>query len=257
MRRSRILEKLRRGAPAVIPHVWVLPHWKVVDMIGVAGFDGVWIEHEHSDFDHSDLSQMILAARAHDMDCVVRTPRTGYTSIAKVLEAGATGIIVPHCMNAEDARGIVRDAKFAPLGMRAMGGSVDTGYGTADRAEYMEHANGETMVAVMIEDKEAVEDVDAIAATEGVDVLFVGPGDLSQSYGAPGQLDHELVLRAVDATAEACESHGKSWGMPAFNEKELRRLLDRGARFMEYGLDQTIMMSGLLQAKETLRANKV
>lgn len=241
----------------MIPHVWVLPHWKVVDMMGVVGFDGVWIEHEHSDFDHSELSQMILAARAHDMDSIVRTPRTGYTSTAKVLEAGATGIIVPHCMNAEDARGIVRDAKFAPLGMRAMGGSVDRDYGTADFTEYMEHSNRETMVAVMIEDKEAVQDVDAIAATEGVDVLYVGPGDLSQSYGVPAQIDHELVRRAVDATAEACESHGKWWGTPAFSEEHLRRLIERGAQFIEYGLDQNILMSALLQIKATLKELKV
>ena len=253
MRRSRVLQKLRRGDRVVIPHLWTVPHWKIVDMMGGAGFEAVWIEHEHSDFNNSDLSQMILAARAHDMDSIVRTARTGYTSTIKALEAGATGLIVPHCMNAKDAASIARDARFAPVGLRGMGGSVDNDYGTVDPKEYMEHANRETLVVVMIEDEEAVRDVDAIAATEGIDVLFVGPGDLSQSYGVPAQMDHELVRQAVDATAGACEKHGKWWGMPAFTVADLSGLMERGAQFIEYGSDQTILVSGLLQVRETLQ----
>ena len=252
MRRSRILERIRRGEPVVVPHVFTVPHWKIVDMIGVVGFDGVWLEHEHSDFTMGDLSQMILAARAHDMDSIVRIPRADYTSFVKPLEAGATGLIVPHCMDGADARLIVSNTRFAPLGMRASGGSVDAEYGVVDRGEYYAHANRETLVIAQIEDKEAVDAVDEIAATEGIDVLLVGPGDLSQSYGVLGQLDHKLVQRAIDATATACERHGKSWGMPANSPEHLAELVGRGARFFEYGpgLDQSILISGFQQIKD-------
>ena len=252
MRRSKILEKIHRGQPVVVTHVWAVPHWKIVDMMGVVGFDGVWLEYEHSDFTLGELSQMILAARAHDMDSIVRVTREGYTSFVKPLEAGATGLVVPHCVNGEDARSIVNDTRFAPLGMRAVGGSVDAEYGAVDRAEYYEHANRETVVIVLIEDKEAVDSVDEIAATEGIDVLLVGPGDLSQSYGVRGQLDHELILKAIDATAAASEKHGKAWGTPAFSPEHLAELVGRGARFFEYGTDQSVLMEGLREIKDII-----
>lgn len=252
MRRSKILEKINRGQPVVLTHVWAVPHWKLVDMIGVVGFDGVWLEYEHSDFTMGDLSQMILAARAHDMDSIVRIARGDYTSFVKPLEAGATGIVVPHCLGGEDARSIVNDTRFAPLGMRAVGGSVDVDYGLVDREEYYEHANRETVVIVLIEDKEAVDSVDEIAATEGIDVLCVGPGDLSQSYGVRGQLDHESIQHAIEATAAACERHGKTWGTPPFSPEHLAELIGRGARFFEYGTDQSVIMSGFQHIKDII-----
>ena len=129
MRRSLMREKLKRGEYVVMSQSWIVPYWKMVDMMGFVGFDGVWLENEHSDFSYGELSQMILAARAHDMDSIVRVARTGYTGIIKPLEAGATGIIVPHCMGGEDARSIVRDGRFSPIGFRGSGGSSDFDYG--------------------------------------------------------------------------------------------------------------------------------
>jgi 2-keto-3-deoxy-L-rhamnonate aldolase RhmA len=250
MRHSRVLEKLRRGGFVVIPTVWIVPHWKVVDVMGTLGFDGVWIENEHSDFSQLELSQMTLACRAHDMDAIVRISYTGYNSIIRVLEAGATGIIVPHCMGHRTAQEVVRHARFAPMGMRGVGGSTDSDYGTVDYKTYFEHANRETLVAVMVEDKEAIAEVDAIAATPGVDVLFVGPADLSQSYGILGQMDHDLIRRAVDATAAACKKHNKWWGMPVNNAEHARQLLAKGARFLAYGDDQAALVTGLSQVRD-------
>ena len=257
MRRSRMLEKLRRGEYVTMAQSWVIPHWKIVDIMGFVGFDGVWIEHEHSDFSHGELSQMILAARAHDMDSVVRVERTGYNDIIKPLEAGATGIVVPHCMSGEDAKSIVREAKFSPLGMRGSGGSTDSDYGMMERMEYFRHANSETFVAGIIEDKEAVEDVDAIAATEGIDMLLMGPGDLSQSYGIIGQIKHELIERATDRVAEACAKHGKWWGMPVGSREEGERALKRGARIIQTANEQSLIVSALQQVKEAFEGLEV
>ena len=218
MRRSRMLEKLRRGEYVTMAQSWVIPHWKIVDIMGFVGFDGVWIEHEHSDFSYGELSQMILAARAHDMDSVVRVERTGYNDIIKPLEAGATGLVLPHCMSGEDARSIVREAKFSPLGMRGSGGSTDSDYGMMERMEYFRHANSETFVAGIIEDKEAVEDVDAIAATEGIDMLLMGPGDLYRKL-RHHWADQTRVDRARDRQGrrglrQAWEVVGNAGGQP-------------------------------------------
>ncbi len=257
MRRSRVLEKLRRGEYITMVQSWVIPHWKIVDIMGFVGFDSVWIEHEHSDFSYGELSQMILAARAHDMDSVVRVERTGYNDIIKPLEAGATGLVLPHCMSGEDARSIVREAKFSPLGMRGSGGSTDSDYGMTDRMEYLRHANSETFVAGIIEDKEAVDDVDAIAATEGIDMLLMGPGDLSQSYGIIGQMKHELIERATDKVAEACAKHGKWWGTPVGNREEGEKALKRGARIMQAVNEQSLIVGALQQVKKAFEGLEV
>lgn len=257
MRRSLILEKLRRGEYVVISQSWIIPHWKMVDVMGTVGFDGVWIENEHSDFNYSEISQMILAARAHDMDSIVRVERCGYTGIIKPLEAGATGLVVPQVVDGEDAKSIVRDAKYSPMGLRGAGGSTDSVYGTQAREEYIEQSIRETFIAALIENKEAIEDIDAIAATEGIDMLLLGPGDLSQSYGIFGQSDHELIIKATNAMADACDKHGKWWGAPVSNREQAEAILKRGARIIQTVNDQEIIVSGFRKLNESFQDIKI
>lgn len=257
MRPSIVREKLSRGNYIVMGQSWIIPHWKVVDIMGHIGFDAVWIEHEHSDFTHGEIAQMILAARAHNMDSLVRIARTGYTGTLKILESGATGIIVPHCMGAADAESIVRDAKYGPAGFRGSGGSTDADYGTVDRQAYFENANRETLIAVIIEDKEAVDEVDEIAATEGIDIILMGPGDLSQSYGVIGQLNHELVVKATDAVAEACARHNKWWGTPVGSRDEAADMLKRGGRIVQCSHEQSILVEGFSKMKAEFEGIKV
>ena len=257
MRRSVMLEKLRNGGYVVLTQSWIVPHWKMVDLMGKVGFDGVWIENEHSDFTYAEMSQMILAAGANDMDSLIRVERSGYNGIIKPLEAGATGIIVPQCKDGDDAKNIVQDAKYSPMGLRGAGGSVDADYGTTDRMKYFSDANSETIVAVIIENKEAVEDVDAIASTEGVDILLMGPGDLSQSYGYLGQLNHELVVSATNRVADACAKHGKWWGTPVSNAEEAQDMLRRGGRIVQGPNDQGVLVPGFQRVREMYRGLEI
>ena len=197
MRRSLILEKLRRGEYVVITQSWIIPHWKMVDVMGTVGFDGVWIENEHSDFNYSEISQMILAARAHDMDSIVRVERCGYTGIIKPLEAGATGLVVPQVVDGEDAKSIVRDAKYSPMGLRGAGGSTDSVYGTQAREEYIEESIRETFIAALIENKEAIEDIDAYVRPDRRDHRYLHGDDIGAS--APPRL---FALRIDEDTAQ-------------------------------------------------------
>ena len=256
MRRSLILEKLKRGEYIVIAQTWILPHWKVVDIMGTIGFDGVWIENEHSDFSYGEISQMILAARANDIDSIVRVERCGYTGIIKPLEAGATGIIVPQVVDGEDAKSIVRDAKYSPMGLRGAGGSTDAEFGTQSRDEYIRQSISETFVAALIENQTAVEDVDAIAATEGIDMLLLGPGDLSQSYGVFGQMDHDLIKKATDKMAQACEKHGKWWGAPVANRQQAEAMLKKGGRIVQTVNDQEVIVSAFRELRESFEDMK-
>jgi 4-hydroxy-2-oxoheptanedioate aldolase len=247
---NKVLQKLREGKPVLVGIVWTVPHWKIVEMMGIAGYDGVWIEMEHSDFTLEQVSQMILAARATGMEALVRVPRGSYNDVIRPLEAGATGVLLPHCTGGDDAREFVRMARFAPLGWRGIGGSVDIAYGTAFSDEYYRWANREILLGVMIERKEAIEDIDAIAGTERLDLLLVGPADLSQSLGVRGDFAHPLLREAVERVADACTRHGKAWGV-AGNVPPPKEQYAMGARFFTVAHEMGLLMDGFRQAKET------
>ncbi len=251
MKPSRVLSKLRRNEVVSMATLWAVPHWKIVEMMGLTGFDCLWLEYEHSSFSREQMSQMILAARATDLDVMVRVPRGPYNEVIKPLEAGATGLLWPHCTGAADAHEFVRMARFAPLGWRGMGGSVDNRYGSVPLADYVAHANTEIFLAVMIERKEAVEEADAIAAIDGLDILYIGPSDLSQSYGVLGQTDHPLIVAAAERVASACGKHGKHWGISSRPHARWHAL---GSRLFVVGDEMNTLMHGFRRMLEEFEA---
>ena len=238
MRRSKTLEKLRRDETVLVINSSLTASAKMVEIAGIAGFDCLWIDTEHRDFFTNDLYGMLLAARLHDVDAMVRIRKQDYGDFFRPLEMGATGIMVPHVMSADEARWVVRNAKFAPEGLRGMDAAgPDARFTDVDPVEYAREANRETFVCLQIEDREAVECIDEIASVPGVGILFVGPGDLSQSYGVPFQYGHECVLKAVERVAEAAARNGISWGIPGTAPETFERYCRMGARFIPVGSD--------------------
>ncbi len=218
----------------------------LAEVIGWTGYDVIWFDMEHRSFDYDVIDPISLACRATGIDLMVRILKTGYTAPMRALEFGANGLMVPHCLSAAEARQWVEWTKFPPLGKRGFDGAgADADYMLCDGLEYMQHANTETFLVLQIEDKEAVECVDEIAAVEGVDLLFVGPGDLSISLGVPLQGKHALVQNAIDRVAEACAKHGKWWGMPSGSPEAGQALIERGARFITCGGDHGSLVNGL------------
>ncbi len=209
----------------------------IVDMIGLIGFDGVWICCEHVPLDGDRLAHLIRTAGLNDLDSVVRVQKAGYSSYIHPLELGASGIMVPHCRGAREAAALVEATRFHPLGLRALdSGNADGHYCMVPLMEYMRHANENTVLVLQIEDPEAVEQAEEMAALNGVDVLFVGPGDLSQALGIPGQVGHPEVRKAIERVALACEKHGRAWGLPVDCEN-VERYLEMGALFCSAGAD--------------------
>jgi 4-hydroxy-2-oxoheptanedioate aldolase len=251
---NKVLQKLREGKPVLVGIVWTVPHWKIVEMMGLAGYDCVWIEMEHSDFTLEQVSQMILAARAKGIETLVRIPRGSYNDVIRPLEAGATGVLLPHCAGADDAREFVRMARFAPLGWRGIGGSIDIAYGTEFSDEYYQWANREIPLGVMIDRREAIEDIDAIASTEGLDLLLVGPADLSQSLGVRDEFQHPLIEQAYAQVAEACAKHGKAWGI-AGSVPPPKEQYAMGARFFTVAHEMGVLVEGFRNAKEAFERN--
>jgi len=236
MRLSRVREKLRAGKPVLCTKMNSADP-VVADIIGILGFDCLWLCNEHTPLDGDRLCHLIRTAALNKMDTMVRTSKGSYSDLVRPLEAGASGLMIPHCMSADEARHIVRNTRFHPVGCRPMdGGNIDGQYCMLPMIDYMRLANENTFVVVQIEDPEALEQMDEIAAVEGIDALFVGPGDLSQAMGIPGQTNHPEVEDAIRSVARACQKQGRAWGLPVTAQNSAK-YVEMGARFLSSGAD--------------------
>ena len=235
MRQSRVLRKLRAGE--VVSCLNVHFDAQVSDIAGISGFDCLWIDREHLAQDWSTLQAHVWAAKSHDMDVMVRVPRGSYSDYIKPLELDATGIMVPHIMGIEDARKVVQMTRFHPIGRRPLdGGNADGGYAMMEYTEYIKQANEERFVILQIEDPEPLDDLEAIAALDGIDMLFFGPADFSQGIGTPGDWNHPKLLETRKRVAEVAIKHGKFAGTPA-NIDNLDELIAMGYKFLAIGAD--------------------
>ena len=236
MRESQVLKKLRAGQNASCIKI-NLANAQVTEMAAMAGFDCVWVDQEHIGQDWSVLNSQILSAKAHDTDIIVRVPRGSYSDLVKPLEMDATGIMVPHVMGLQDAKNVIRMTRFHPLGLRAIdGGNADGGYTNIDFNEYLVQANRERFIALQIEDPEPLKELDAIAALDGFDMLFFGPGDFSQGIGAPGEWNHPELIAARKKVAEVAKKHGKFAATTGSIDK-LDEFLAMGYSFVSVGAD--------------------
>lgn len=218
----------------------------VYELTSLMGFDGIWMDLEHHGTSVETALHLMRAARVGASDVMVRPAKGEFMRLGRMLEGGAQGIMYPRCDSADEAREVVRWSKFAPLGQRGFdGGNPDAPYCSMPVAEYVQKANDETFVVIQIEDQQALAQADAIAAVEGVDVLFFGPSDFTILSGIPGQFDHPLLSEALVKVAEAAKRHGKAWGMPAFNFDWAKRLLGLGATFLAHGCDIVLVKNGL------------
>jgi 4-hydroxy-2-oxoheptanedioate aldolase len=185
-----------------------IPSPLLVEMIGYAGFDFVILDLEHVGVNPQTLEDLIRAAECCGLTPMVRVPGVEPGTILRVLDAGAQGIVVPRVQDEGQARQAVRASRYHPLGERGISGGRTTGFGTLLLADYMAMANRELMVVAMIEDAAGIENVDAIAAVPGIDMVLEGAIDLSQSLGVPAQPQHPKVQEGVRRIAAACARQG-------------------------------------------------
>ncbi len=255
---SRVLQKLRAGDFIITAAVNRVTEPWLSEMIGHIGFDVIWFDMEHRAFGFDKIDGISLACRATGIDLMVRVLKTGYTSPMRALEFGANGIMVPHVLSVAEARQWVEWVRFPPLGRRGFDGAgADADYALADAGEYLSKANNEVFLAVQVEDKECVECVEEIAALPGVDLLFVGPADLSISYGVPFEFDHPLVQSAIDRVASAAQKAGKWWGLPTGSPEQAQSALDRGARLITAGNDHALLLRGFQKSFEEFKQIRV
>jgi len=237
MRKSIVRTKLAANQP-VLATCLHLTDPSIHELVGLMGFDAIWFDMEHHGYSLETVTTSLRASRVGRTDGMTRPAKGEFMRMGRMLEAGAAGILYPRCSGADEAREVVRWAKFAPLGERGFdGGNPDMPYCTMDMAEYVKFANDNTWIAAQIEDQGAVDNAEAIAAVPGIDLLFFGPGDFSVLSGHPGQFNHPKSQAAIEKIAKAAKNTGKHWGMPAGSPERAKELIDMGARFVAHGAD--------------------
>lgn len=212
------------------------------------GVDGIWMDLEHHHYSVETAANLMRAARVGTSDIIARPAKGEYMRMARLLEAGATGIMYPRCESAKEAAEVVKWMKFAPLGERGVdAANADAPYCFAPLTRYLNQRNEETLVVIQIESPRAVTNVEAIARVPGVDVLMFGPGDFSVLAEVPGEFDHPMLIKARERIARAARKARIHWGTVSPNPEHSRELLEMGARFICHGADILTMKRALEQ----------
>lgn len=245
-------ERLASGETVRVFALGRIVHPVVVEMYALAGgYHGFWFDAEHVAITNDQMVAASLAARANGFDCFARIPPEGYWRVTQCLESGAGGVMAAQLHSADQAKEFVSWAKFAPEGTRGLNvGGRDAEYSHKPPAQFVEDANREHFVAIQIETLGALDQADAIAALPGVNLLFVGPADLSLALGVVGQFHHQKLWEAIDRVAAACKKHGKTWGAVVPDPEFAEKAADRGCRMPTMGNDILALRRGIERIKE-------
>jgi 2-dehydro-3-deoxyglucarate aldolase len=234
-----IKDKLQAHEPSV--GSWMsMAHLSIAEILGAAGYEWVVIETEHTAIDVSEVLPLIAALEGAGTIPLVRLAWNDPIQMKAVLDSGAAGVLVPNVRSAAEARQAVVGAKYPPLGERGVGLARAQGYGRTFTG-YIERANEDSLLILQVEHVDAVECIEGIVATEGIDGVFIGPYDLSMSMGLPGQIDHPDVEEAKDRVLQAALSAGIAAGVhlvhPDEAEAQLSVAISKGYTFIALGTD--------------------
>ena len=215
----------------------------VVEVLALSALDCLCLDAEHAPFDRAAIDACVFAARAGGMDVVVRVPSAAPEHLLNALDCGATGVVVPHVRSADEARAVVKACHYGAGGRGYAGSSRAAGYTTIPMSQHKANSAAGTVVIAQIEDPEAVEAIDEIAAVEGVDALYIGRVDLTVAYGAE-KLDDPRVVTAMETVCAAAKRHGRPVGMFLSRPEEVARWRDKGATLFLLGSDHGFLLSG-------------
>ncbi len=194
--------------------VQVLDNAPSVLMAKAAGFDFLFFDGEHGDIDHARLSTLMLLGNSIGLPSLVRAPQLARADVSRVLDLGATGVMVPMVETAAQARQLVEWAKYPPCGKRSYSGGAHTAYGPSGNHEHnMTKANVSTLAIAQVETVQGVSNIEEILAVEGLDAVVIGPCDLAISMGRPDEVGCEEELALIDAVCEACHRAHKGFGI--------------------------------------------
>lgn len=215
-----------------------------VEIVASVGFDWMVLDHEHGSDTLSGLRSQLMACRGSRTAPIVRLPSLDPDGAKFVMDSGAAGVMFPFIQNADQAAQAVACMKYPPKGTRGVASAIRATEYTRNWNSYFETANEAGTVVVQIETPDAVENADSIAEVEGIDVLFVGPLDLSVNLGHPAEFDHPEVVQALQHVVDVCRGHGRAAGILTKSGLEAAHL-EQGFRFVAAGSDINAVLSGM------------
>ena len=252
---NRILTRLRAGGHAVGTMVGTFAQSSMPVLLANAGFEFFILDNEHGMFDAETTETLCRVAVAQGVTPIVRIADHTYTWVAKSLDAGGQGLLLPRIYGLDQVQAAARMMKYPPAGQRGSALSrAYVGYGAGPVADVMERANAQSMMIVQIETREAWERRDDIAALPYVDSLFIGPNDLSFALGYPGQLEHEAVKAAIARTRDTCLKHNKIPGIQMNTPDAACYWAAEGFRLMSAGSDVGLLQNAGRQIVTAVRA---
>ena len=229
-----------------------IPHPVAIEVTAQAGLDFICIDWEHAQIARDAIENLVRAADVHGVPAIVRVPGHAPEAIAAALDSGASGVLVPRVSTAAQAAAAVAASRYPPEGARGVGPGRAAGYGYRI-PEYLAAANSGVLLAVQVETAEGLANVEAIAATDGVDLIFVGPGDLSVSIGAVGSKGAPRLGNAIRTILAAAKQHGKSAGIFCAKPEDAARWAAEGATFFLLASDTMFLGAGVAAAAAAAR----
>ena len=254
MRHNPVKEALLQGGISIGTMVFEFNTTGIAHLAAGAGAEFIIYDMEHTGWSIETIRSLMATSRAAEIVPMVRVPATEYQFFARTLDVGAMGLMVPMVSTPDQAQVIIDSAKYPPMGKRgAAFGVAHDDYGEGDILAKMSTANDNVLLITQIETVEGVENANAIAAMDGIDVLWIGHFDLTNSMGIPGQFDHPQYLEAIAHVAAVCQRHGKAAGFMAMQVDEGRTMLEKGFRSLAYGGDLWLYRRALGQGITGLR----
>jgi 2-keto-3-deoxy-L-rhamnonate aldolase RhmA len=230
-----------RGGESLIGCFLTWPTSGVVELAAIAGFDFLVLDMEHGFFSIDSIAAIAVAADAARIPAIVRVPSCGAAETGRCLDAGAAGLLFPRGDGAAAIRDAIATARYPPQGRRGLGGVRANRYGTDPYDRHVAEANASTLLAAQIETPGALADLDAISREDGLDVLFVGPNDMTQALGIPGRFEDPRYQEALRRVAGAAKSAGKAAGIMAGRSEQVPALREAGFRFLTVS-DRTLLL---------------
>jgi len=236
----RFIEKLESGQSVIGPFSKTSDP-SMIEAMGFSGFDFIIIDLEHGPNSILNAQNLIRAAQISGTFPIIRVPENSASHIGKALDIGAMGVQVPQITNAEEAKQAVEYSKFGPIGMRGVCRFVRAAeFSNKDRFKYFSEAN-ENYLILQLEGEEAINNIEEIINVEHVNIIFLGPYDLSQALGVPGQINHPTVIEKIEYIVSQCKAKGKKTGIFTDNLKDARRWKDLGIDYISYSVDVGII----------------
>ena len=254
MRQNRVKELLLAGKTTVGSELTGLRTGEVARIYSAVGFDFVFIDMEHSAFTIETVAELIKAARSADIVPIVRVPQAEYVWVSRVLDNGAQGVIVPRVNTPQQVRDIVSWTKYPPQGIRGFAcTTAQTGGENISTREFMQYNNEQTLVVIQFERREAIDNLEEMLSSPGVDVACMGCMDLSLDLGIPGEIDHPEMVAAMDKVVETATRKNIAAGIITADMNAVTKWVGRGMRFVSYATDALHLQEAARQAVGKLR----